>query len=60
MQAVRNESGLQGVSDALLFLGSVGVRPDAETMEYFRIPEQLRNPAPGYACLHLVVGWGGV
>lgn len=44
VQAVRKDGGLSALSAAMSFLGSVGIRPDKDTMEYFRIPVA---PAPG-------------
>lgn len=41
VQCCRTETGPAGLVNALRFLGSVGIRPDEETMEYFRI-----GPAP--------------
>ena len=39
VQARRSKDGLEELLDSLQFLGSMGIKPDAETMEYFR-PQQ--------------------
>ena len=52
VQAVRKEGGVSALSDAMVFLGKVGIRPDAETMEYFRIPVAPAQGAPNSRHYH--------
>lgn len=35
-QALRTKNGIEPIMQVMLFLGSCGIRPDQETMEYFR------------------------
>lgn len=35
-QALRTKNGIESIMQVMLFLGSCGIRPDKETMEYFR------------------------
>ena len=52
VQAVRKDGGVSALSDAMVFLGKVGIRPDAETMEYFRIPVAPAQGAPNSRHYH--------
>jgi len=39
VQAIRTGSTVDDLTTALNYIGTLGIRPDDETMEYFRIPE---------------------
>ena len=39
VQAIRSGSTIDDLKSALNYIGTLGIRPDDETMEYFRIPE---------------------
>jgi hypothetical protein len=39
VQAIRTGSTVDDLTNALNYIGTLGIRPDDETMEYFRIPE---------------------
>eukprot|EP01041_Mallomonas_annulata_P006410 gene6410-12961_t len=45
-QSCRSEEGPEALKETLVFLGKMGVRPDRETMEYFRMPSEPAANAP--------------
>lgn len=45
-QACRTQDGPAALTETLAFLGKMGVRPDKETMEYFRLPAEPKANSP--------------
>jgi len=45
-QACRTAEGPEALGETLLLLGSMGIRPDRETMEYFRLPDEPSANSP--------------
>ncbi len=40
VQATRLSDGVQSIIDAMCTLGSIGIKLDEETLEYFRMPTE--------------------